>query len=55
MLTETSPGAFISCCKERAPAKMITDNEGQRMQEKFWAEAMELYRSLASDRDLGLE
>ncbi len=47
-LDDTTPGAFISCCKQREPANLVTSPEGQRLQKKFWGEISKLYESIMS-------
>ena len=54
VLTDTSPGAFINCCRERAPATLVTNKDGQKVQKKFFDESIKLYRSMATDEQLGL-
>lgn len=50
--TNTSPGAFICLCKEKAPSAFVVSEEGRAMQSKFWRECVGLWKGLVEELEV---
>jgi hypothetical protein len=51
----TTPGSFISSCEETPVSTFVASPKGKETQEKYWSEAVAIWRKISPQVDEALQ